>query len=1254
MFNRPIITKMSVNNYIFILLGTTTFMISRQAAAQTNPGFVQQDIIKVEHITTDAQTYGLSTAGKQTTRAYYDGFGRTLQTVAVGASPQNNDMIQPVAYDNLGRQTVSYLPYTGLSSDTAGNYRGNAISTAQAAFYNQASQYVIATDAAPYTQQVFENSPLQRLLQAGTVGNGFQPLSGQHYKTVSYRYNKSTDGNILIWNPDGTFTSNNFYAANTLTVTDGKDEDNTETLTFTDLAGRIILKRQILIDDDLDTYYIYNNAGMPAYIVPPQATLLLAANSYNLLAAPLSNLVFKFTYDTMGRLVEKTVPAKGTVYVVYDPMNRPVLLQDANMLANNQWNYIKYDAKGRAAGQGIYTDATSGHNGRINMQAFVNTLASSYNSAWYETRSTSSLNGGYYTNNIFPTGTYGTLTALAYSYFDDYNLTGSPNFTYANQGLTGEIGATGAAVKGMPTVISKTTVGAGITSGTWLTTVIFYDRRGNPVQTQSNSQLNYTNATTVPDIKTTVPDFTGVPLINKVSKTASGTTVTVQTNFTYDQVYRVQTITQSYNGSTAATIATYYYNELGQVIKKGLGLNAGVYLQNVDMRYNIRGQLLSINNSKLTSDGGITNSDGNDVFGMQFLYDQTDTNLGNTAYYNGKLSAVKWMSGNGSGSNTYERAYKYSYDQINRYTAASYAERATSSTSTFSNNIGGFDESGITYDFNGNILTLNRNSSTQGTNSNVQIDNLTYGYSTTNPNQLLTVTDGTDANHTGAGFRNYTGSTGSYTYDANGNLTADPYKGITSIQYNVLNRVDNMTLTYNATGRYIKYTYDAGGTLIRKQSYDNNTLGTTTDYIDGFVYTTSGAGTAALTYFPMPEGRVLYASGTFTKEFVITDQQGNARVSFNNTGTGGTVHVVQEDSYYGFGMVMNGSTTGGDNRQLYNGGSEWQNDYQNLPDYYQTFYRNYDATLGRFIGVDPKAESAESMTGYQYSGNNPIMYNDPLGDLLRTPPGVNGPSIVTESNYSSPNLNNSFSDDYGYGEDGESGFGGDGSTDYSMQWDEILATNGYGGHINSDGTVSAIAPMRSSNDAGPTLDKSTASAAMSGQKNGYQWMGVSNVDYSLNVNQGGDWDYLGEKSFGFKKINSNWRGARVTDLTFSVEDVQANRTYSSKFSIEVGVPIKSKNGTFYSAKDAVYYATLTANVVAVQASWVAKFMGPGGREMMVNDATLPYLFAAQMQMKLNQYIPGATVTANTFQYNVTERQAVWVNFFQHFKEGLGL
>ncbi|XHR97260.1 RHS repeat-associated core domain-containing protein [Mucilaginibacter sp. UC70_90] len=79
------------------------------------------------------------------------------------------------------------------------------------------------------------------------------------------------------------------------------------------------------------------------------------------------------------------------------------------------------------------------------------------------------------------------------------------------------------------------------------------------------------------------------------------------------------------------------------------------------------------------------------------------------------------------------------------------------------------------------------------------------------------------------------------------------------------------------------------------------------------------------------------------------------------------------------------------NKSLYNGGSEWQNDYGNLPDLQQTFYRNYDAALGRWTAVDPVAESAEGVTVYQYAGNNPIMMNDPLGDLLPDPGSKDAP-----------------------------------------------------------------------------------------------------------------------------------------------------------------------------------------------------------------------------------------------------------------------
>jgi len=377
---------------------------------------------------------------------------------------------------------------------------------------------------------------------------------------------------------------------------------------------------------------------------------------------------------------------------------------------------------------------------------------------------------------------------------------------------------------------------------------------------------------------------------------------------------------------------------------------------------------------------------------MQFLYDLPDGGVFNTPYYSGRLSAVKWMTKDGNGNNSNERSYAYTYDNLDRLTASSYAERI-GSTGGFGTNVSAYDESGITYDENGNIQTLNRNSVVSG--SIAQVDKLQYTYAASNPDSLINMADGLTANYTNVGFRNLTGSTANYAYDLNGNLTTDPYKGLT-LAYDVLNKTDKITVN-TSTNRWIDYTYDGSGSVIRKRVYDNNMLQTTTDYIDGFVYTNS-----TLAYFPMPEGRVVNNAGTLTPEYIITDMQGNARISFNNTGTGGTAKVVQENSYSGFGLVLaNSAVSGGSNKNLYNGGSEWQNDYSNLPDYYQTFYRNYDAEIGRFISTDPEPESSESMTPYQYAGNDPVMMNDPMGNKQlpkETPPAPTPEQVVFANN----------------------------------------------------------------------------------------------------------------------------------------------------------------------------------------------------------------------------------------------------------------
>lgn len=65
------------------------------------------------------------------------------------------------------------------------------------------------------------------------------------------------------------------------------------------------------------------------------------------------------------------------------------------------------------------------------------------------------------------------------------------------------------------------------------------------------------------------------------------------------------------------------------------------------------------------------------------------------------------------------------------------------------------------------------------------------------------------------------------------------------------------------------------------------------------------------------------------------------------------------------------------NNYKFNAGTEL-NDYFDV-DYYETYFRNYDAQVGRFTRVDVLAENYFSQSLYHFSYNDPISFNDPLG-----------------------------------------------------------------------------------------------------------------------------------------------------------------------------------------------------------------------------------------------------------------------------------
>ena len=321
-------------------------------------------------------------------------------------------------------------------------------------------------------------------------------------------------------------------------------------------------------------------------------------------------------------------------------------------------------------------------------------------------------------------------------------------------------------------------------------------------------------------------------------------------------------------------VAQYEYNELGQMVDKKLHNTTGTdFLQSVDYRYNIRGWLSSINNATLDGTTAI-NDEANDYFGMEFLYNNVQSDLSNTATFNGNISAAKWKGpGATTAGTTGQKSYKYSYDKASQLRAAAFQ---VNTGTAWTDEAGALNES-MNYDHNGNITDLQRN---QRKYQNMDlpytaqtIDNLTYTYNSTIGDQLQKVEDATTIT---AGFKNGASAATEYTYDVNGNLLSDQNKGISGTTYNVLGKPSQITFS---DGRKVQYVYDAAGNKLTMKTYAAGATNpnVTTDYAGGFVYENTN-----LSFYAAPEGRIVMNKSYPEYQYGITDNQGNTRVLFTS------------------------------------------------------------------------------------------------------------------------------------------------------------------------------------------------------------------------------------------------------------------------------------------------------------------------------------------------------------------------------------
>ena len=439
------------------------------------------------------------------------------------------------------------------------------------------------------------------------------------------------------------------------------------------------------------------------------------------------------------------------------------------------------------------------------------------------------------------------------------------------------------------------------------------------------------------DVTSTVYTFTDKPATVTHTHTASGKDSRTEAyTYSYDHADRLSKVEHTLGGAKV-TLAAYAYDNLGRLQSKSLH---GSDADRQAYAYNVRGWLTGISGTKFT----------------QNLY----YNTGNgPAKYNGSISSMTWKAGTASTV----RGYKSTYDGLDRLLNATYGETAGISTNAnrFSENVTGYDK-------NGNIKGLQRYGQLSSTSYGL-IDNLTL---TLNGNQLSCVEDAvsTAAYGTNTAFVNGASVAGEYAYDANGNLTKDLNKGITDIQYNVLNLPSTVSFSDGST---ITYTYGADGTKLRTVHKIGSTT-TTTDYCGNVIYEN---GTQKLL---LTEEGYINLTGTQQYHYYLKDHQGNNRVVINQSGT-----VEETNHYYPFGGVF--GTTGNTQPYKYNG-KEF--DTKKGLNWYDYGARHYDAALGRFTTNDRFAEKYYSMSPYQYGANNPVNNIDVNGDTIVVNPNPNG------------------------------------------------------------------------------------------------------------------------------------------------------------------------------------------------------------------------------------------------------------------------
>ena len=439
------------------------------------------------------------------------------------------------------------------------------------------------------------------------------------------------------------------------------------------------------------------------------------------------------------------------------------------------------------------------------------------------------------------------------------------------------------------------------------------------------------------DVLQTEYTFTGKPLRTLASHSSSSVSDLQElTEYTYDHAERLVSVDHTIGSGSKRRLQQNTYDSFGWLSScQKFGKPALKTTYDNNIQYAL----------KSLSTGSL--------FGETLYYQESFG--GNTPKYNGGISAMSWSTDGSSN----QWGYRFPYDLKSRLTSAQYLTNGNRTTH--------YDAS-YSYDSMGNITSLMRNGRQDG-GTYGKVNQLTYGY---DGNRLVSVSDAVASPTYNGFFGFFDGADQAveYSYNANGAMTMDLNRGISSIDYDLLGNIRKITLS----GGTVDYVYSADGTRLRtvrsiRRGY--TVLKDSTDYCGNLILKNG-----APYMYRFPGGYISFSDGVPSGcHYYIEDYLGNVRMVVDSNNK-----KEQITHYYPYGGVIGGIALNAQLQPYKFGGNEFERTCG--LDWYDIHARQYDPIVPSWNKIDPLAEEYYHMSPYIYCGGDPVNAIDADGEKV--------------------------------------------------------------------------------------------------------------------------------------------------------------------------------------------------------------------------------------------------------------------------------